>query len=95
MMARDAPSTVAQSLACAAPPLGATAAALAPVDRRLSLPELPFLDGSLTAAGLSGLGLGSMSIGSQELSGLLDSTLQHMQTLPRKRGQPGLSCTEA
>lgn len=42
-------------------------------------------DGSLVA-GLGSLGLGSGTLGSQDLAGLLDSTLQHMQTLPRESG---------
>lgn len=52
------------------------------VERHVSL-SLQLRDGSL-AAGLGGLGLGSGLLGSQELAGLLDSTLQHMQTLPRE-----------
>ena len=94
MLAQGASSTGAQPLTGAGPPSGAEAPPQASVERRLSLPELLFLDGSLTAAGLSGLGLGSMSLGSQDISGLLDSTLQHMQTLPRKR-QPGPARTRA
>ena len=61
----------------------AGAAAQPGAERRPSLPML-LPGGSLTTLGLSGLGLGSMSLGSQDLTSLLESTLQHMQTLSRE-----------
>lgn len=63
-------------------PPAAPATAGGAVQRRVSL-QMLLRDGSL-AAGLGGLGLGSGALGSQDLAGLLDSTLQHMQTLPRE-----------
>jgi hypothetical protein len=56
--------------------------AVAPTERRPSRSLLR--DGSLTA-GLGGLALRSMSLGSQDLAGLLESSLHHMQTLSSER----------
>lgn len=81
-----APASLPSAAATPAPIAGA-------VERRLSLPaanQLLFRDGSLTAAGLGGLGLSlGMGLGSQDLvmSGLLDpSALHSMQTLAREWG---------